>query len=138
MPTPIYVLPDSVLLTIQYLRAQSAVTALVTAGNIRTALPSSPSYPYVLVTLAGGDLVWPALDDSAVQIDTYDLADQKDTNNTLARTVRAAINAIANDVVAAGTLASSSEEIGPQWLPDPVSVPPLARYTQRHRILTHP
>lgn len=132
----VYVLPDPLLCLLQYLRARSEVTALVTSANIITELPPNPSYPYVLLTWAGGDGIWPAIDEAAIQVDV--VGGTKPACGLLARTVRAAVWAIRNDTVAAGTLASGSEEIAPQWMPDEIPVPPVPRYTARYRIITFP
>jgi len=45
--------------------------------------------------------------------------------------------AIANDTVTEGVLVSASEEVGPQWIPDAVVVPPLPRYVARYRVILH-
>lgn len=133
MPDTVYVLPDPLLALLQYLRARPEVTALVPSANILTELPPIPAYPYVLLTWAGGDGIWPAVDDSAIQVDV--LGGTKPSCGLLARTVRAAVWAIRNDTVAAGTLGSGSEELGPQWFPDTLPVPPLPRYTARYRVI---
>ncbi len=137
MPLPLPSLKDDELALIQYLRSVSAVTALVPAARITTELPPSPAYPVVLVQRAGGQGIWPSIDDSALQVDVVDDAGKRYECKQLAQTVRAAIWAIANDVVAEATLASGSEEIGPQYMPDTVPVPPLPRYTARYRVLLH-
>lgn len=136
MANALLVLPDSILCVLQYLRARSEVTTLCPSAQIETAFPSSPTNPYVLITLAGGPMIWPALDNAAIQIDCY--AADKVGALTLARTVRAAMAAINNDIVAAGVLTHAVEEQAPQWFLDPVTVPPRPRYVQRHRILIHP
>lgn len=138
MSNPAYVLPDVVLASLQYLRGRADVTALLDAAHIETALPSNPTYPYVLLTYAGGQGIWPALSDDAIQFECVDLQANKASLSLLARTVRSAIWGIRNDIVAAGCLVSSREEQGPQWSPDPTTKPPLASYIQRHRILNHP
>jgi len=138
MPNPLVVLPDPILCAQQYLKARSEVTALTAASKIVTELPSSPDYttPYVIVQWAGGLGHWPGMDETAIQIDV--VGGTKPLCGTVTRTVRAAIWAIANDVVSAGVLASSQEEVAPSWLPDTIPVPPIPRYTARYRILTHP
>lgn len=136
MPNPLNVLPDDELALIQYLRGLTAVTALITAGNIITELPPTPVYPYVLLQRAGGMTSYPsATDEPAIQVDT--LAADRHTAKVLMLTVRAAILAIANDTVAAGILSSAYEEVGPAWLPDTVSIPPVPRYVARFRVLLH-
>ena len=143
MAFPVTVLPDDELALIQYLRTVPEVTALVPGARITTELPPSPTYPVVLVQRAGGVGIWPALDDAALQVDVVAAARTDATPNTrreckiLAQTVRAAVLAIANDIVPEGVLVSASEEIGPQYLPDTIPNPPLPRYTARYRVITH-
>lgn len=137
MAFPLAPLPDDELALIQYLRTVSAVTALVPAARITLELPPSPTYPVVLIQRAGGVGIWPALDEPALQVDCVAAAGQRRACKVLAQTVRSAILAISNDVVGEGVLASASEEIGPQYLPDTIPNPPLPRYTARYRVLMH-
>ncbi len=137
MAFPLASLPDDELALIQYLRSVPEVTALVPAARITLELPPSPTYPVVLVQRAGGQAIWPALDDAALQVDVVNAAGGRRACKVLAQTVRAAILAIANDVTAEAVLASAFEEIGPQYIPDTVPVPPLPRYTARYRVLLH-
>ena len=89
MPDPLLVLPDPILVLIQYLRARPEITALVPAASIVTALPTNPVGQYVLLTWAGGQGIWPAVDDAAIQIDT--MYGDKAACSLLMRTVRAAV-----------------------------------------------
>lgn len=138
MPDALYVLPDSVLALIQYYRARAEIAALVGAStNIGTALPANyAGTAFVMVNLAGGVGIWPAIGDDALQVDCY--APTKDAASLLARTVRTATWSIRNDTVAAGTLMSGSEELGPQWLPDSTPAFPLPRFTARYRVIFTP
>ncbi len=137
MGFPVVVLPDDELALLEYLRSVAEVTALVPAARITLELPPSPVYPVVLLQRAGGIGIWPALDEPAIQVDVVADAGQRRACKVLAQTVRAAILAISNDVVTEGVLASATEEIGPQYLPDTIPVPPLPRYTARYRVLLH-
>lgn len=137
MPYQIVVMPDDELALIEYLRSIPQITALVPAGRITLQLASPPIYPAVLIQRIGGDTaVWPQIDQPAIQVDV--VGGTRDQCKKLMLTVRAAILAIANDVVAEGVLSSASEEVGPSWLPDTIPVPPIPRYTARYRILLHP
>lgn len=137
MPAPVTVLPDAELAIIQYLRARSEVTALVPGTRITTTMPSSPTFPLVLVERIGGIAsVWQRLDEAAIQIDVF--GGTRFECQRLARTVRACIMAIRNDTVDAGVLVSAAEEVALQWMPDMVPVPPLSRYTARYSVTTHP
>lgn len=136
MPNPIVALPDDELALLQYLKSRPEVTALVPATQMMTELPSNPTYPVVLVARAGGTAFDRAsIDDAAIQVDV--LAVDKRTCKKVTLMVRAAVLAIANDVVAEGVLASAAEEIGPTWLPDTIPVPPIARYTTRYAVVLH-
>jgi len=137
MAFPLAPLPDDELALIQYLKTVTQVTALVPATRITTELPPKPTYPVVLIQRAGGQVIWPSIDDPALQVDVVAAAGQRRACKQLAQIVRAAILAIANDVVAEGVLASGWEELGPQWMPDTIPIPPLPRYTARYRILLH-
>jgi len=137
MAFPLAPLPDDELALIQYLKTVTQVTALVPATRITTELPPNPIYPVILVQRAGGTVIWPALDDPAIQVDVCAAAGQRRACKQITQIVRSAILAIANDVVNEAVLASGSEEIGPQWMPDTIPVPPLPRYTARYRVLLH-
>lgn len=138
MPSPIYLLPDPVLALQQYLRLRAEVTALTVGTKIVTEIPTSPDYatPYVIIQWGGGSGIWPAFDEASLQVDV--IGGTKFACGKLARTIRATVWAIANDIVPEGVIASGSEEMAPAWLPDTTPVPPLPRYVARYRILTHP
>jgi len=135
MPFPLSVMPDDELAVLQYLRGIPEVVALIPSDRITTEMPPSPVYPLALVQRAGGQGIWPALDEPAVQVDIF--GGTKAQCKRAMQTFRAAILAIANDVVPEAVLSSAYEEVGPQWLPDTIPVPPVPRYTARFRILLH-
>ena len=136
MPFPISVMPDDELAIIQYLRSIPQVVALIPGTRITTEMPPNPVYPLLLIQRAGGmAAVWQSLDEPALQVDA--VGGTKAQCKKLMLTVRAAILAIANDVVAEAVLSSAYEEVGPQWLPDTVPTPPTPRYTARYRVLLH-
>ena len=136
MANPIAVLPDATLAVIQYLRLRTELMALIASDHIVTKIPTSPTYPYVVVQWGGGNGIWPAIDDAAVQIDS--VGGTKVQCGQIARTVRACIWAIANDIVPAGVLSSGADNMAPAYIPDTVPVPPLPRYTARYSVLLHP
>lgn len=138
MPNPIRVMPDPVLITIQYLRTISEVTSLVPANRILSALPpQNLTYPYILVSWgAGRGIARGTIDQPSMQIDV--VGGSKELCGQIARTVRASIWAIANDVVGAGVLASGEDMTAPQWMPDTTTTPPLSRYVARYSITIHP
>jgi hypothetical protein len=136
MPRPIIVQPDAELAVIQYLRARTQVTDLIPSDRITTTRPAEPTYPLVTVMRIGGTSTsWQGLDEPALQVDV--IGGSRYQCQQLARVIRGCILAIANDTVSEATLASGSEEVGPQWFPDQVVVPPLPRYVARYRVLLH-
>ena len=136
MAYPISVLPDAELAILQYLRAQSVVTDLVPAERITTALPKQPVYPHVTVKRIGGTAVaWQRVDSAALQVDVW--GGSRYECQQIIRTVRAALLAIYGDKVDEANLVSASEEVGPQWIPDTVMVPPLPRFVARFQVLLH-
>jgi hypothetical protein len=137
MPRPLSVLPDATLAVIQYLRTVAAVTSIVPAEQILTRLPSSPTYPVVLVTRIGGVAAVPQrVDEASIQIDA--VGGDEATSSVAARTVRAAILAIANDTVPEAVLVSGFDLTGPQWIPDATVTPPLSRFVARYSVYLTP
>jgi hypothetical protein len=136
MAFPISVLPDAELAVIQYLRSRSEVTNLVPGERITTTLAPNPTYPVVLVKRIGGNATaWQRIDEPALQIEV--VGGTRYQCQALARTVRACILAIRNDQVSEATLVSGFEEVGIQWIPDSVVVPPLPRFVARYQVLLH-
>jgi hypothetical protein len=134
---PVYVQPDPVHAVIEYLRGLSEITALLPAEKIVSSIPAKgTAYPYVLVNFAGGADLTVGMEESTVQIDS--VGGSKPQCQKIARTIRAAVIAIANDIVTDGVLAHGSTELAPQWLPDEVPTPPLSRYTARYSVILHP
>jgi len=137
MPYPLAVDRDATLATIQYLRTVTAlVPTLIASDHIVTEIPTSPTYPYVVVQEAGGSSIFPAIDVPTLQVDT--VGGSKALCNQIARTVKAAVVAIANDIVPEGVLSSGHEEMRRAWIPDTVPTPPLSRYTARYSVTLHP
>ncbi|MFF1633972.1 DUF3168 domain-containing protein [Leifsonia sp. NPDC058248] len=136
MSYPVVPAPDDELAVIQYLRLVPAVTDLVPGARITTELPPTPVYPVLLVQRAGGVMAVPQrVDEPAIQIDA--VGGTKAQCKRLMQAARAAILAIANDIVPEAVLSSAVEEVGPSWLPDTIPNPPLPRYTARFRVLLH-
>lgn len=138
MSYPISVLPDAELAIIQYLRAHSEVTDLVPAARITTTLPPKAVFPAVTVKRIGGTaLHWARVDEAAVQVDVWHDYAKRGECQDIARAVRATVLAIYGDKVDEANLVSASEEVGPQWLPDSVTVPPLSRFVARFQVRLH-
>lgn len=143
MPDALHILPDAVFTILQYLRARSEVTALAPSANIVSQMPTVFSGSYITVTLAGSAPIWPHLDEASLQVDvmiTGPIEGTEAQNNCsiLARTVRAAMWAIRNDIVNGVVMSGCVEEVGPQWMPDLTPTLPVARFTARYRVLLHP
>ena len=136
MAYPLAVDCDATLAVIQYLRLRTELTALIAADHIVTEIPTTPTYPYIVVQEGGGTGIWPAIDEPALQVDT--VGGSKAACSLIARTVRACIWAIANDVVPAGVLCSGADTMRMAYIPDTVPTPPLPRFTARYSVLMHP
>jgi hypothetical protein len=138
MANPLDVLPDDLVAVREYLTGIAKLTALTSATHFVSEIPQAPDFstPYVILKRAGGRYIWPAIDESAVQIDVLGGAG-KIACSLVARTVRAAMWAIANDIVAAGVLSSCNEEMAPSWSPDTVSKPTVPRYVARYLVRIH-
>lgn len=136
MANPLHISPDALLAILEYLRGTEEITDLIDGSKIVTSIPpTGTEYPYVLIGLAGGIGTIPAVERPAFQIDV--MGGDKETCYRIARTVRAAIHAIANDVTSAAVLSSGASETGLTWLPDTLAVPPLSRFTARYRVTLH-
>ena len=135
MAYPVNVQPDGELALIQYLRSRSELTNLVPAERITTRRKSEPDYPLVLVMRIGGLANNWQIDSPAFQVEV--IGGSRYQCQQIARTIRACILAIRNDTVPEAVLVSGSEEVGIQWMPDSVVVPPLPRFVARYQVLTH-
>jgi len=145
VPYPIVAFPDATLAVIQYLRSRPEVTDLIDPGNIGPRLPDTPSWPQVMIHRGGGTPVtrqW--VDDAAIQVDAMIPADPaqypdgpKQCADLIAAVV-ACLSAIADDTVPEAVLCGARIDVGPLWMPDPVSQPPLSRYVARATVTLHP
>lgn len=135
MAYPVNVLPDGELALIQYLRSRTEITDFVPADRITTALAPQPTYPVVLVRRIGGLVKSWQIDEPAFQVEV--VGGSRYQCQQIARAVRACILAIRNDTVAEATLVAGFEEVGIQWIPDNVVVPPLPRFVARYQVLLH-
>lgn len=135
MAYPVNVLPDGELALIQYLRSRTEITDFVPADRITTALAPQPTYPVVLVRRIGGLVKSWQIDEPAFQVEV--VGGSRYQCQQIARAVRACILAIRNDTVTEATLVAGFEEVGIQWIPDNVVVPPLPRFVARYQVLLH-
>lgn len=129
------VMPDGELALIQYLRSRTEVTSLVPSERITTTRPAEPTYPLVTVMRIGGLANDWQIDSPALQVEV--IGGSRYQCQQIARAIRACVLAIRNDVVSEATLASGAEEVGIQWIPDSVVVPPLPRFVARYQVLMH-
>lgn len=138
MARPLAVAVDDEAALLQYLPTITEVAALIPASRMGTRLPPKfdTTLPRLLVQrIAGQASGAPGVDEPVTQLDV--VGGKRSECKRAILTVRAAILAIANDRVAAGVLVSAYEEIGPAWLPDTLSDPPVSRYVARYRLTTH-
>ena len=135
MTYPVNLQPDAELALIQFLRSRTEITSLVPADRITTTRPSEPTYPLVLVMRIGGLANNWQIDEPAFQVEV--IGGSRYQCQQIARTIKACILAIRNDVTSEAVLVSGSEEVGVQWIPDSLVVPPLPRFVARYQVLMH-
>lgn len=126
---------DAELAVLQYLRTVPELTSVLPPDRICTEIPADGRGAFLLVTRVLGEYLAPGVDAAILQVDA--VAPAKKTANEIAAVASAALCGIANSIVAEGVLAAGFEELGPAWLPDTISVPPIPRYTARYRVVTH-
>lgn len=126
-------LPDVEALLVAYLKAASAVTAIV---GTRVSTELDDGFPRVNLTLVTGrEIVATHLDEQQVQVDAY--ANDKATANLLARTVRAVLLAAAG-VHSRGVVTGVRTITPPRWTPDDSVTPPRPRYLFEVGVTLHP
>lgn len=118
---PDVLLPDAEALLGAFLRAQSAVSALV-GTRVGTLIPNPPTWPLVRLTRVGGTQAQRWEDRPRLSVECWaDLNDQAGAS-LLARTVIAVLSDIRGRYVAqAGYVVSWDVVLGPLWSPDPIS-----------------
>jgi hypothetical protein len=130
---PLRLLPDAELLTVNALRANADLTALVGA-RVYTAIPAEPTFPLVRVTRIGGiPAISRHLDIARIQVDVWGTT--KFQARTVAATAQAAIHA-AIGARAEGVLTGVDDDLGLSWQPDPETDQP--RYVFGVALYLHP
>lgn len=134
---PLALLPDVVALAITALRAQTAVTALV-SQRVYSRIPASPTWPLLVVsTVDEGEAGEPIVGASRVQVDCWgggNGADYDQQARALGRTVRS----VTRDLVGSytgGSIVACSPEL---MIPAPDSDTGRARFIVDLSITTAP
>ena len=132
---PLRLLPDVERAVVQFLRASSDVSALV-SQRVSTELPGSPTYPYVTVRLiTGAEIIREHFDAQQIQVDCW--ADSKASAALLARTVRAAVLTMRSATHDQSVVTQVVTLTTPSWLPDTEVTPPRPRYTFDVQVFIH-
>ena len=121
--TPVFrTMPDAELIACTYLRG---LPGLGLAG-VSTALPPAPIFPWVTVTQIGGTMAEDRfLSTPRLQVDVW--SDDRQQASETCRAVHAALLGIPWDVPN-GAISHVGTVTVPQWFPDPLTNPPLARF----------
>lgn len=131
-------LPDAELLTVVYLKAQSIVTNEV-SSRVYTELPSSPTFPLLLVSRPSQGQVGAesTLDVASIQIEAY--ADDKFTSRIVAAAAQAALADADGWTHTTGYITTTVPLGGIQWLPDEdFEGEPKPRYVFDTSVYTRP
>ena len=110
---------DPVLLTITHLRSGLAARSISTPVHNEVPNPRPAEFVRVLRTGGPKDNDLPVVENSQLTIECW--SDDQPSAATLARTVRALVNAMAGVTVSGVTCYRDDEFSGPADLPDPVS-----------------
>lgn len=130
---PLRLLPDAELLTVNYLRGVSDVTALV-GTRVYTEIPAQPTWPLLRITRIGGlPTIRQHLDVARIQIDAWGTT--KYQARTAAATAQAAIHAAVGPHTQ-GVVTAVEDDLGLTWAPDPDTN--QARYTFGVSVFIHP
>lgn len=139
MTVPIYVQPDVVKLVVAFLRAQTEVTALIAAAQIRGQVGDNPTFPLVRVTRitdTGAVPEPPLLDQVQVQIDVWGGNNRQ--AERLAATIKAALVwRIPNHSNDEGVVTKAVTR-GMSNSPDDAFTPPRERYIVLADLWTRP
>ena len=125
---PLRLLPDVEATAVAYLRAHSAVAAIV-GTRVSTELPSTPTFPLLTVRLVTGtEVIRTHLDEQTVQVDAWGA--DKAGASLLARTARAALLDVPGDAsLSRGVVTGARTVRALAWMPDDTVSPPRPRYS---------
>jgi Protein of unknown function (DUF3168) len=124
MPTP--VLADPVVAVRAALAAQSTLTSLV-AQRIYYAIPATPTYPLLVLTLVDSDEIRPDTLGARVQVDVWGSGG---SNQQVIDThaIAAVIRSVARDLKGSWSGASISNAVAGQVIPNPDTTTSRARF----------
>jgi hypothetical protein len=106
---------DAELLTVNYLRARTEISALVST-RVTTELPPAPTFPALVVSRIGGISDYPGwIDVGRLQFDAWGTT--KATASALARTALAALREMPGSH-ALGVVTRVAQDLGLTWAPD--------------------
>jgi len=124
MPTP--TLPDPTVLARSALLAETAVTTLVST-RIYYAIPASPTYPLLVLTLVDDDELRPETLTARVQVDVW--GDGPGTQSVLeAKAIAATVRSVARDLKGTYTGGTISSSVAGQVIPQPDGTTGRARF----------
>lgn len=128
------VLPDVESIVVAYLKAESAVNAIV-SGRVSGDLPVKPTFPALTVLLIDDipPIEW-WLSGAAIQVDSF--AEKREDARTLARTAFAAMIAMRGVQGSLGVVTGVASLLGVRRMPEPVDN--RARYMFEVRVFAHP
>lgn len=126
-------LPDAELLVVNWLRARTEITALVST-RVYTQIPAGPSFPLIRITRIGGiPEIRQHLDVARIQVDAWGTSQYQ--ARTVAATAQAALHA-AVGLHATGVVSNVDDDLGLTWSPDSETNQP--RYVFGVALYIHP
>lgn len=143
MTAQIYVLPDVVETTREYLAGIPLVTDLVPIERITIRSPRDVSTPWVRLSRTGGQAPqWQRFDRCDLQFESWVTPDHEDADklaSLIARTLRAALHACKNFVGSEGVLSVLDREpLGLRFQPDTSRNPPIPRFIGAVSVIARP
>lgn len=132
---PVAVMPDAEALVVSYLKSHAALTAIVPAANIATAL--NTGFPAITITRVGGTPPVPVrLDRATIDISVWGAT--KAQASAGIRTVCAAMLDMPGLITTTAVVAAVFYVLGPRWLPDDSREPTVPRYLASFAVLARP
>lgn len=137
--------PDIELAVVNWLRAYAPLTNATNgspvglAATIGTALPASPTWPFIVVTRLGGPIRYPGwVANPRIQIDAW--ADGPGGQSKARAAADTAVAAIFDmpGIRTGIVISDAGVDAGPQWLPDATLSPARPRYSFTAILASHP
>jgi len=134
-------LPDTLLLCVEAVRAHADVQALC-AQRVWTRIPADPTWPLVTLERVGGTTVRPEhIDRPQIQYAAWgdlDDPDAEPATGLLARTVQAVLHEQSGtDHSPDGVICDVTDVLSPFWLPDTDSQPARPRWMGQVAVTVH-